>query len=310
MIKYLVLSVCFAFAIMLPVPVKVAYDELAKNRTIELSDIVARVFASKGCKHVYIDMGTNTGVQILKWFFLHDERFDKFKMKRYFKEANGSGCAIGFEANPRYQEHLRDVSERIWGFGHPNFLFAALGASDKDGETEFREVRTRYMFEGSGFHSGDSIRADKGKVKSVKTIDIARFILNFVKRTSDLVGYIPKIIIKSDIEGEEYNVIPALLRPNSFLKNAGGEGLFHTSVAACYIDLIAIEWHLRYATNLDIANNITSKWVAREAEYVSRIIPACKLMNVVSVDDEKHRFMNVINFLEKRKLEHGNKDET
>ena len=76
-----------------------------------------------GCRHVYIDMGTNIGIQIRKLYEPH--LYKDALILQYFSEIfqnDTSGvCSVGFEANPVHDKYLREF---------PNLLCEARLASE------------------------------------------------------------------------------------------------------------------------------------------------------------------------------------
>jgi hypothetical protein len=66
-----------------------------------------------GCEHVYLDLGSNIGVQVRKLF--EPEAYPEAPLRRIFEEMFGPEgpqrsarvCAFGFEPNPRLTTRLR-----------------------------------------------------------------------------------------------------------------------------------------------------------------------------------------------------------
>ena len=68
--------------------------------------------ALDGCYHVYMDVGSNIGVQIRKLY--EPQKYPGAVVHRIFNEAFGSSrsdrknvCTIGFEPNPAHSERLK-----------------------------------------------------------------------------------------------------------------------------------------------------------------------------------------------------------
>ena len=66
-----------------------------------------------GCYHVYLDVGSNVGIQVRKLF--EPTKYPKAFAHKVFREAFGVNrdpgqvCAVGFEPNPRHAEKLRGI---------------------------------------------------------------------------------------------------------------------------------------------------------------------------------------------------------
>ena len=65
-----------------------------------------------GCYHVYLDVGSNIGVQVRKLFEPH--LYPKAKVQKIFDHFFGpielrseSVCAVGFEPNPNHTTYLK-----------------------------------------------------------------------------------------------------------------------------------------------------------------------------------------------------------
>lgn len=74
----------------------------------------ARKNSLDGCYHVYLDIGTNVGLQIRKLY--QQELYPEAKINPYFKKffgptkkrrQSGHVCAVGFEPNPQHTEVLK-----------------------------------------------------------------------------------------------------------------------------------------------------------------------------------------------------------
>ena len=98
-----------------------------------------------GCHHVYLDVGSNIGVQIRKLF--EPERYPDAPIHSFFKQNFGtidkrksshSGhasflCAIGFEPNPRHAEYLKQIEKSYNECGWKVKFMTNSGVSDHNG---------------------------------------------------------------------------------------------------------------------------------------------------------------------------------
>ena len=77
-----------------------------------MNDVQKRTNILDGCYHVYIDVGSNIGVQIRKLFEPH--LYPRAKVRKIFQhffgdvELRSEGvCAVGFEPNPNHTTYLK-----------------------------------------------------------------------------------------------------------------------------------------------------------------------------------------------------------
>lgn len=185
------------------------------------------LFRESGCKHAYLDVGTNQGVQIRKLF--EPQRYPMAKVLPIFKSAFGAAglgcsvCAIGFEPNPALQERLDHLTKRYQAVGAPVLILRGA-ASTFDGRLTFSGFTDpKGVLAGSTFGA----RAAASTV-AVRAIDLAR-VLQRVMRHLDAKA---RVVMKLDIEGSEYNVLLALL----------------TSELVCHVDELLVEWHPKKCT--------------------------------------------------------------
>ena len=64
-----------------------------------------------GCYHVYLDLGTNIGIQVRKLYepkLYPDAKFHEF-FEKYFKRGSSLPyiCTVGFEPNPNHVQALK-----------------------------------------------------------------------------------------------------------------------------------------------------------------------------------------------------------
>lgn len=99
---------------------------------------IAKLFARFRCRHVYLDVGTNVGVQIRKLYEPH--KYPKAAathgvFTRYFGPhgaARCGVCAIGVEPNPHHRTKLANLQRRYRAAG-AGVLVLHAAASDADG---------------------------------------------------------------------------------------------------------------------------------------------------------------------------------
>ena len=165
-------------------------------------------------KKVFIDCGANQG-QTIENFKEHWKDWDQFEIH-------------SFEANSALFSHFRKYEKE------PNIHFHPKAVWIEEGSVDF------YI----GTHDGSSTRKDKKtgslskKPVSVPAIDLA----SWIKSTFAIDDY---VILKVDIEGGEYDLIPHLLATDTFK----------------YVDKFYIEFH-NWKVDVD---------VERDAELIQQI---------------------------------------
>ena len=102
-----------------------------------------------GCYHVYIDVGTNVGIQIRKLFEpekypdanvhkVFDTKFGNIKERlRPTIDGGNMICAIGFEPNSHHTEQLVKIESAYQQCGWRVVIFTESAASDRNGVGKF-----------------------------------------------------------------------------------------------------------------------------------------------------------------------------
>jgi hypothetical protein len=180
------------------------------------------------CKMVYIDMGTNIGVQIRKLY--EPSKYPGAGVLRIFDKYFGTTrneskdlCAIGIEMNPSHTKRLKLLEKHYTGVcGYNVHIYTETAVAGYDGSIGFMSDND-FTFQEWGA-STTSIFKDLhpgNKEHNVSAWDIAKFIMK------EIVPYATTIVVKMDIEGAESSVLPRLVMTGAF----------------CNIDEIVIEYH-------------------------------------------------------------------
>lgn len=167
------------------------------------------------CDNIYVDLGSNIGVQIRKLF--EPLKYPKSKILNSYNDILGdvvtrreSVCAFGFEANPRHFKRLRQVQDIYNALGwKTTFYNRVVWTENNDTMTIYSDDENRNEDWGAGVF--DTAIPDKNTMTKfeVPTVDIASWFESIIDQ------YSPKtVMVKMDIEGSEYKVIPHLLRRN------------------------------------------------------------------------------------------------
>ena len=207
-----------------------------------------------GCYHVYIDVGTNVGIQIRKLFEpekypeanvhqVFDSKFGNITQRLQQTSDGGSMvCAIGFEPNSHHTKHLTEIESRYNRCGWRVVIFTEAAASDKNGVSKFYTDESYANLEwGGGIlpPNLNNIAQETQKnstipeFKEVTLIRLSDFLKNVVGTrripTPTNSSIPPNVVMKMDIEGSEVDVIPDMLFTGGFQ----------------YINTIMVEWHER-----------------------------------------------------------------
>ena len=196
--------------------------------------------AADGCYHVFLDVGANIGVH--GRFLLEPEKYPEEKevteiFNKYFGSPrdNRDLCTFEFEPNPNHHAALERNSKSYEAVGW-RYHVMNVGVSDKDGSMTF-------------YHQGNDVQQEEWafSVKkfnenatsvTIPMIRLAAWVEQHVnqriipsKPYGDYGGHPPTVVMKMDIEGSEYIVLPDLMM----------------SGAICGIDFIFCEFHASFA---------------------------------------------------------------
>ena len=185
-------------------------------------------------------------------------------------------CAFGFEANPKHATRLKAVEECYAEHNWRTKFFAPLAVSTRVAQLELQFEGTA-DFECWGASVVPEARGPHGLSQSVMipSVNFSQFVLDEIAGRKippeDIAaGIKPRVLMKLDIEGSEYEVLPALME----------------SGALCHIDTIFLEWHPRVATPEAVAATEPVKaWLAGTA---SGMDGTCKAPSISTVDDESY----------------------
>lgn len=187
------------------------------------------------CAYVYLDVGTNIGVQIRKLF--EPSRYPMAPVLPIFDDFFGANrkslalshtlCAIGIEMNPRHSPRLSELQRHYTqDCGYMVDIMTETAASTfhgkidfwTDGDTQHEEWGASVVF--------PTRRELQKPPQTVSALDLALFI------NTELAPYAKKIVMKLDVEGAEHDLVPRLIM----------------SGALCHIDMVFMEEHLGHLT--------------------------------------------------------------
>lgn len=249
--------------------------EIANNRSIApLKEIWTD--CSSG---IYIDVGTNVGVQIRKLYA--PEKFPGASILPVFDEYFGRDrtkvCAVGFEPNSAHTPYLNTLNHFFKTRMFPAYIFTEVAVSSHRGTSRFYKdpQAAQDKHEWGASLAAWNARSSESHI-TVQLVDLHNFILDFVvpliKAHELRTEKLPPVIMKLDVEGAEFVVLPALIIRG----------------ALCHIDLIFAEWHgdsMRLA--MPGRANLTKDEIIRSFEDLRSVDPACKV-KFSDLDDESY----------------------
>ena len=248
-----------------------------------------------GCYHVYLDVGSNIGVQVRKLY--EPELYPKANVHTIFNSQFGSIeertlhkqiiCAVGFEPNSHHTEYLKQVESSYNKCGWNVKFFTQSAVSDHNGMTQFYSDDDVNNLEwGGGILAPDinNIAIEpKRHNHNVTLIRLSEFLQTVVATrqlpkaprdigTKNTVYGQPKVVMKMDIEGSEVDVIPDLIFTGGLQ----------------FVNSIMVEWHQRLEK---LPERIKSQKILKEvienlSEY-SRTMNTFDF-NLVNIDDETY----------------------
>jgi len=225
-----------------------------------------------GCHHVYLDIGTNIGIQIRKLYEpkkydaapVHDI-FNKY-FHRNIEDLNSTLpyiCAIGIEPNPNHEQKLKKLNVAYNKCNWNVKVWTQTAASNHEGRGEFISDNNFPMLELGGtifdrskvygtkldtesmqhFVRGRSVKDNENRIEgdNIQLIRLATFINEEVgqrqlpKNIDEKTLGKPSVVMKLDIEGSEVEVIEDLIMQGSLQ----------------YIDVMLVEYHTRLAKTED-----------------------------------------------------------
>ena len=175
----------------------------------EDDDRIQNLLLSHKCKHVYLDVGSNIGVQVRKLY--EPEKYNMSTVLSHFDNAFGKAprchvCAIGIEPNPRHRSRLATVTERLTAMG-AGVAFIDAAAGTTDGIVDLQLGARKSPFEDAGA-SINGVGSFKGShTFTVRQVRLSR-IIALVRRRLAPSG---RILMKLDVEGSEWTILPDLM---------------------------------------------------------------------------------------------------
>lgn len=194
-----------------------------RRTSLELDTNATSNRLADGCHHVFLDVGANVGVHGRFLFEpeIYNETMiagDIFNQEFGTRRDNRDFCVFAFEPNPAHKQRLEQVSAVYKAMGW-RYEFIPAGIGDKDGNMTFYHLHDE-RFNEWGF----TTMRDKdpigfpGQEEHIPVIRLARWLQEEVHNRvapSKIFGEYnssePKVVMKFDVEGLEFVVLPDLL---------------------------------------------------------------------------------------------------
>lgn len=170
-----------------------------------------------GCCHVFVDVGSNIGVQVRKVFEPH--RYPNAEFHPVFdslfgnqKDRKTSVCAIGLEANPNHSPRLRAIESAYAAHGWRAQFLTPVAASTEDGNITFYvdNSHERVAKGTQWWASTVSHRYNRGKLaaeQSAASVQVPAVDLSGLLQRNVLTRRLPsdcsigRVMMKIDVEG-------------------------------------------------------------------------------------------------------------
>lgn len=246
---------------------------LYKLREVHKSQmkILTSLISLNLCDHMYLDLGTNLGVQIRKLY--QPEGYPKAPVLPIFDTFFGNNsrsrrnvCAVGFEPNRVHTERLINLQQRYRNSSYPCVIFTDTAIGTEDGTIDFYNDPSISIQWGAS-----TIKWQNNTVATTSLlVDANRFLHQTIlhwKKTSSYTNK-TKVIAKMDIEGGEFEVIPTMLAHGSL----------------CLIDFMFLEWHHRFIPNAE-------EEIEKMLVFMTSHSKHCKF-KLLDLDDETYAFDN------------------
>jgi hypothetical protein len=197
-----------------------------KSHLIQLETLLNQI---NKCQHIYLDIGTNIGIQIQKLFEPH--LFPNALILPYFDsfygpalQRNSHICAIGMEPNPKWTTKLSKLQSDYQKKGYEVIIFTETAANIHNKNMTFYTT----PFEKTENHEWGAslipwnkkmIATTAGSISLSTLIQLIQYRKGKTENST--------VFMKLDVEGAEFEILSDLIFTG----------------AICSVNQIAIEWH-------------------------------------------------------------------
>eukprot|EP00798_Chlamydomonas_sp_ICE-L_P004461 gene4461-14614_t len=205
-----------------------------------------------GCRHVYIDMGTNIGHNIRKVY--QPELYKRIGrnaiteelFSRNFGDERRSVCSFGFEANPIHEPRLKRLETACQKFGYRVHIFTSTAVYDQYTNVSLNPDLDPQHNSWAARLIRDNFTRPGRAVVIVPAVDMADFMLK------EVIGrYIPpgeserppSVVMKTDIEWTDVRVMSHLILQGVFchIDEIYGEHLSKAFLAAIKVIMAEVK---------------------------------------------------------------------
>lgn len=233
----------------------------------------------QNCEHgIYLDIGTNLGVQLRKLY--NPEQFKDAPVLPLFDSIFGMNrsrvCSIGIEANPHHTEYLETINSYFERKQYPGVVITEMAASVHPGTATFHlDTQSPVQWGASLTRGGwQNNGNDTTTQVTVHLLPLPTFLIEVVRpivlQTKEATGMLPPIVMKLDVEGAEYSLLPGLLLTG----------------ALCDLNLLFLEVHA-LAMQGDEGVNMTIAEMQHTFDKMRKAHPQC-LVRISHLDDESY----------------------
>jgi FkbM family methyltransferase len=206
------------------------YMKLMYHAGAAMEGIRKRNKLGDGCYHVFLDVGSNIGIH---GRFLYEpdlypdstSSVAQFALEFGYPRDNSLFCVFAFEPNPKFSKRHRDL-ERAYDAMGWRYKFIMAGASNADGNLTFfhSHLVDSEMENGFSALTSKTLYGTDATSRTVRIVRLASWIRNEIEDRVIPAQYSnevskPKVVMKLDIEGLEFKVIPDLLTTGVLCKN-------------------------------------------------------------------------------------------
>lgn len=220
------------------------------------------------CKHIYLDIGTNIGIQIRKLY--ESNLYPNSLVLPYFNKYYGNinernnVCTIGIEPNNKWSNRLKTIEKLYNDIGYNVVIFTNTAANINNKNVSFyidpKEKKENYDW-GASMHKWNN-KLIENRVGSISLSDLIHLINLREGKTKD-----SSVFMKLDVESVEYQIIPDLVFTGTI----------------CNINSIACEWHPYLQKN----NAPLPKDIMRVLNWLMKNKQNC-VGELISMDDEEY----------------------
>ena len=184
----------------------------------ELDAVIGSINELDGCFHIYLDVGSNVGIQVRKLFEpeLYPDAPILPVFESYFGPILTDGqrentvCAIGFEPNVHHTKALKDVEQAHKACGWRSHFYTETAAAHDYGTISFLSDNDFGNLEWGGSIISDQRSYDGTIIGNATKIRLSDYVFERILTRNipeSISNEYPSIIMKVDIEGSELEVL-------------------------------------------------------------------------------------------------------